>query len=66
MYSTAVIWWFPTTQGVQWEFGPVVEVDRMMKEAIRDNEVKEPFIPLPGTLMSGMIQRGVIEDQGRT
>jgi glycine betaine/proline transport system substrate-binding protein len=39
-------WWYPMwTKEERWSrnFGPVVKVDRMMREVIRNEETKEPF-----------------------
>jgi hypothetical protein len=44
-------------------FGPVVKVDRMKKEVIQNEEMKEPFVPLPGSRYA-VSMRGGFQSQG--
>jgi hypothetical protein len=40
------------------EFGPVVKVDQLVREMIQNDETKEPFVPLPGSLLFANDERG--------
>lgn len=41
------------------KFGPVVKVDHMSKEVIRNEETNEPFVPLPGSRYAVSMRGGV-------
>jgi transposase len=45
------------------DFGPVVKVDRLVKEVIPNDETKEPFVPLPGSRYA-VSMRGEFQGQG--
>jgi hypothetical protein len=41
------------------EFGPIVKVDPLVREMIQNDETKEPFVPLPGSLLFAKDERGI-------
>jgi len=41
------------------DFGPVVKVDRLVRETIQNDETKEPFRPLPGSRLLANDERGI-------